>query len=296
MTIGEQFKNFIKDENINQEDFLEFIDEKFDEVVEEYSLSEVIDFIIYHGSYWQLNAVLSLHPNIFRDLEDIAKMIAQSGKLEMIQSLSKNFWKKKLFDVLSICIKNKNTNFACEVFRKIKFELEDISDVDFININKLFFLSCLRNEFNNVKILIKAGANPAFVFDEVNSIDILKRNMFVNTFDYVYKKFPNVKISEEKSLLNGEIDLIIEDYKNGKNIEDLSLYIAKFGGSIVNKKNVNGVSLFEPIIETGNMKFFSRIFLVLNDRSENTIRELVSKAKSLNQYKIMNKLIEESVQ
>lgn len=296
MTIGEQFKNFIKDENINQEDFLEFIDEKFDSVVEEYSLSEVVDFIIYHGDHWRLSAVLSLHSNIFRELEDIAKMIAQSGKLDLIQSLSDKFWKVKLFDVLSVCVKNQNTNFACEVLKKIKFDLNDISNVEFININKLFFLACLRNELSNIKILIKAGAHPGFICEDVNSIAVLERNKFLKSLDYVSKKFIEVKSSEKQLLLNGEIDVIIEEYSNGKSIEELSFYIAKFGGEIVNKKNKKGISLLDHIIETGNLKFFSRIFLVLNDRSESTIKELVYKAKNLNQYKIMNKLIEESVQ
>lgn len=295
MTTGEHFKNFIKDEDVNQENFIEFIENNFDEIVEEYSLGEVIDFVIYHGDSWKLGVILSLNPDIFIKLDSLSRMIAQSGKVNLIHVLNKNFWKKSIFDVFSVCVKLQFTDFICEFIKKIDFELDDITDIEFINLNKIFYYSCLRNEYENIKVLIKAGANPGFSFEGVNSITILKRNIFTKSFSYVSRKFPLVLINEKQILMKDEIYSIIEDYKKGKRIEDLSFYIAKFGGNILNEKNEKGDSLFEQIIETGNVKFFRRMFAILNDNGESTIKDLVSIAKKLNQEKIMNILIEESV-
>lgn len=52
---GNILKNFIKDEDVNQENFIEFIENHFDEIrLCNIFRGEVIDFVIYHGNSWKL--------------------------------------------------------------------------------------------------------------------------------------------------------------------------------------------------------------------------------------------------
>lgn len=294
MELVDQFKDFIRNDDYDQQKFIDFIKSNFDKIVNEYSLEEVMDYIINYGDRWLLGATLSLHQDIFFRLGNLAELIAISGKDELIDVLQKDFWLNNFFNVCSICSKNQNTDFLCKVLIISKIKLEEITDIEFLNINKLLFIACTRNEKNNIKTLVEFGADPSFIFDDVNGFTILKRNLFNNSLEYVRnKKSPlTIPITSICQLEQEECDEMVEDYKRSKSIELLSYLVGKFGDEILIKKSSSGETIFDFIISTGNIKFFDRMFSILKDKSDKNIRYLVDKSNKLEQYEIMNRIIE----
>ena len=293
-----EFKDIITNKNIDDESFVDLINKNYKYLNYDFpTIGNPMVFALMVSEKWKIAEMFYVYFNHYTVQEKIILEMIRYDRQDIIEIFNPSFWVDYFYDTMSLCVKTSNTSFAKSVLRFLKDKnvklLITIDEKTLLN--KLLFLSSLRNEFEAISVFIYYGALPNVNFEGINVLTILYRNNFDTSYLYVREKYPNVILSEIVEFTLDDIDFIVQEYVTTKDIYHLSFNIAKFGGGILNFKDKKGRTIIELVIRNGTFNLFVRLFEIMNDRSEKTLKELIDIAKVNGKTKIVEKLIEESI-